>query len=241
MAKDVDQRQIPTAQYKVGQLPPHSPGGDSGPDDITDESLSGISAVSDPALTALASQWRFNALSAVLATALCCALLFSLALWIKLSRARADLAEAELAAEMAEAAVAREPSAAEDDAVARAGAAAGAAAAGSKIAGAPTKVEAVSLVPAALAEGAQAAANTTASDRLVLLLTVGTQHFAEKQLRRLRKQCRASLAVYQQRRGRCGWSQCFAVAAPEADAGLARGCGQVKGQALRDRGDFVVP
>ena len=222
MAKDVDQRQIPTAQYKVGQLPPHSPGGDSGPDDITDESLSGISAVSDPALTALPSQWRFNALSAVLATALCCALLLSLALWIKLSRARADLAEAELAAEMAEAAVAREPSAADHEAPQAA-----------------TKVDAVSLVPEPPVARAGAAAPTP--DRLVLLLTVGTQHFAEKQLKRLRKQCRASLAVYQQRRGRCGWTQCFAVAAPESDAGLARGCGQVKGQALRDRADFVAP
>ena len=211
MAKSVDQRQIPTAQYKVGQPPPPSPGVDSDPNEVTDLSLSGLTG------QAPLSQWRFNALSALLATALCCALLFSLVLWVKLSRARVDLAEAEAAAEMAEALVAREPSAAPD---------------------APTKVEAVSLLPTDPARTSAKAA--PASDRLVLLLTVGTQHFAEKQLRRLRKQCAASLAVYRQRRGRCGWSQCYAIAAPESDAGLARGCGQVKGQALRDRADFAA-
>ena len=77
-------------------------------------------------------------------------------------------------------------------------------------------------------------------DRLLILLTVGTRHYAEKQLRTLRQHCRASLAVYLQRRGRCGWSQCFAVAAREADADLARSCGPTKGQALRDRTDFAL-
>lgn len=76
-------------------------------------------------------------------------------------------------------------------------------------------------------------------DRLLLLLTVGTRHYAEKQLRVLRKHCRAPLAVYLQRRGRCAWSQCFAVAARQADADAARGCGPTKGQALRERTDFA--
>jgi hypothetical protein len=84
------------------------------------------------------------------------------------------------------------------------------------------------------------AATTLAEDRLLILISVGTRHYAEKQLRALRKHCRAPLAVYLQKRGRCGWSQCFAVAAREADADLARACGATKGQALRERSDFAL-
>jgi len=74
----------------------------------------------------------------------------------------------------------------------------------------------------------------------VLLLTVGTRHYAEKQLRLLKQKCRAPLAVYQQRRGRCAWSTCYAVAAREEDAELARPCGETKGQVVRDRKDFAA-
>jgi hypothetical protein len=70
-------------------------------------------------------------------------------------------------------------------------------------------------------------------------VTVGTRHYAEKQMRAMRKKCPAPLAVYQQKRGRCAWSTCFAVAVPEADAERAHGCGESKGQSLRDRKDFV--
>ena len=75
----------------------------------------------------------------------------------------------------------------------------------------------------------------------MLLLTVGTRHYADKQLRRLRSRCPARLAVYQQVRGRCAYARCFAIAASAQDEGLTRGCGQVKGQALRDRSDFTLP
>ena len=108
MARGVDQREIETARCRaLDEPPPALDGaldGGSGPDDSTDLSLPGLAAPP-------ASQWRLNSLGVLLATALVCALLFSLALWVKLSRARADLAEAELAAEMTEAAVARETSA----------------------------------------------------------------------------------------------------------------------------------
>jgi hypothetical protein len=90
------------------------------------------------------------------------------------------------------------------------------------------------------ARGAAPPAARPPEDRLLILLTVGTRHYAEKQLQLIRQRCSAPVAVYLQRRGRCGWSQCFAVAAREADADRARGCGPAKGQALRDRADFAL-
>ena len=216
----VDQRQIETAKYQVGDKRARAP---AHPDDETDPSAARL----DESSVSGVSQWRLNALGAVLSTALICALLLSVGLWVKLQRTRAELAEAELAAEMAEAALARDPEPEEKARPAPRG-------------NAPEPVtaepEAVDLTtPRAQAQ----APAPSQEDQLVLLLTVGTQHYAEKQLRSLRKRCRAPLAVYQQRRGRCGWSQCWAVAVPAAERELARGCGAVKGQALRDRKDFL--
>jgi hypothetical protein len=226
----IDQREIETARYKVGDEPAAGaqpgPANRSNPDDETDPSAARL----DEAVLTGVSNWRLNALGAVLGTALICALLLSVGLWVKLQRTRAELSEAELAAEMAEAALARDP---EPEAEARPKAAAKAAAPEPE----PVDLTA-SRAPPAPAEAAAATA-AAPGDQLVLLLTVGTQHYAEKQLRSLRKRCRAPLAVYQQRRGRCGWSQCWAVAVPAEGRELARGCGAVKGQALRDRKDFL--
>ena len=219
----VDQRHIQTAQLKVGDRPAGARA-QSSPDDETDPSAARLEA----AVLTGGSSWRLNALGAVLGTALVCALLLSVGLWVKLQRTRAELAEAELAAEMAEAALARDPEP-EEKPKAIAKAAAGEAAV--------PEAEPVDLT-GGRAQPAQLAAAAGPEGQLVLLLTVGTQHFAEKQLRSLRKRCRAPLAVYQQRRGRCGWSQCWAVAAPASEREQARGCGAVKGQALRDRNDF---
>ncbi len=160
-----------------------------------------------------AARRRLRILAAVLLGLLVCSLICSAALWIALDRAREELAQAE------------EPPRPKSRVQAQA-------------------VE-LSATPAPPERPAEVRAPAPASvappeDRLLLLLTVGTRHYAEKQLRQLRKHCRAPLAVYLQRRGRCAWSQCFAVAAREADADLARGCGATKGQALRERTDFAL-
>ena len=227
----IDQRQIKTAQYEVGDQRA-SAGAHSNPDDETDPSAARL----EPWALTGGSNWRFNALGAVLGTALVCALLLSVGLWVKLQRTRVELAEAELAAEMAEAALARDPEPEEKPKAAAKAPPAEAAA---------PEAEPVDFtggvtgnLNGGFAQPAPAAAAAAPEDQLVLLLTVGTQHYAEKQLRTLRKRCRAPLAVYQQRRGRCGWSQCWAVAVPAAEREQARGCGAVKGQALRDRKDF---
>ena len=221
----VDPRHIPTAQYKVGDARASNPRAQANPDDETDPSAVRLEAASVGGAGPAPSTWRLNALGAVLGTALICALLLSVGLWVKLQRTRAELAEAELAAEMAEAALARDPEPEEKTRPAPRG-------------NAPEPVTAEPEAVDLTTPRAQAQAPAQ-DDQLVLLLTVGTQHYAEKQLRSLRKRCRAPLAVYQQRRGRCGWSQCWAVAVPAADRELARGCGAVKGQALRDRKDFL--
>jgi hypothetical protein len=220
----VDQRHIETAQYKVGDKPS---GSQSNPDDETDPSAARLEASAVAGVPNWRLNWNLNALGVVLGTALICALLLSVGLWVKLQRTRAELAEAELAAEMAEAALARDPEPEEKPKAApKAGAPEGTAV-----------TEAVDLTGGRAQPAPQADASQ--DDQLVLLLTVGTRHYAEKQLRSLRKRCRAPLAVYQQRRGRCGWSQCWAVAVPASEREQARGCGAVKGQALRDRKDFL--
>jgi hypothetical protein len=185
----------------------------------------------------------------VLGTALICALLLSAGLFVKLQRTRGELAEAELAAEMAEAALARDPQAAEEksekgkvDQVAKIDKVDQSNSADRSRDDKPRTLPAVRETESVDLTAHAAPAATSAQStqgQLVLLLTVGTQHYAEKQLRSLRKRCRAPLAVYQQRRGRCGWSQCWAVAVPAEDREQARGCGAVKGQALRDRRDFL--
>lgn len=183
--------------------------------------LDGPDEPTDPGLGGppqAASPWQLNQLGLLLAVLLLCSLVVSVALALKLSRTRAELAEAEAAAEMAGSALAREPE--EQKALAPAPAAA-----------------APGVAPAARA----ASAAPAREERLLILLTVGTQRYAEKQLRSLKTRCKAPLAVYRQTRGRCGWDQCFAVALPASEAERARGCGQVKGQALRDRADFVLP
>ena len=220
----VDQRHIETAQFKVGDRPAGARA-QSSPDDETDPSAARLEA----AVLTGGSSWRLNALGAVLGTALVCALLLSVGLWVKLQRTRAELSEAELAAEMAEAALARDPEPDERPKSASKTAQAEAA---------EPEAEAVDLTGGRAPPAPRVAASSP-DDRLVLLLTVGTQHYAEKQLRSLRKRCRAPLAVYQQRRGRCGWSECWAVAVPASAREQARGCGAVKGQALRDRKDFL--
>jgi hypothetical protein len=155
-------------------------------------------------------------LSILLVAALAASLLLSLSLWIKLERTRDELAEA-----AEQAAVARRAGVPETQL---------------QPAAPTTAQEAAPSPEPAIKEPAAAA---PAGDRLLLLLTVGTRHYAEKQARELRQKCRAPLAVYQQKRGRCAFATCFAVAVPEASAGLARNCGETKGQTLRERTDFV--
>ena len=241
MGSDIDQRHVETSRLKLDES--------QNPDDVdTDRSLTPV-AVQAVRAAGLAktealrssepprsddsedpepeseSHWRLNPLGAGLLTALLCCLLVIAGLKIKLNQTRAALAEAENAAEAAESAVAREP--AEE-----------------------TAEPAAELIPAPplVAARASGVAPLVMDDprpdpraRLVLLLTVGTQHYAEKQVRALKHKCTAPLAVYRQKRGRCAYSQCFAVAVPYEDAGSAGGCGRVKGQSVRDREDFVLP
>ena len=236
-----DPRDIATSNFRLGEGPAEESVTEGGPDDATYPSLEAVSLAQ-----VAQSEWRLNTLGIVLVTALVCTVLVALVLGIKLVRTRAELAEAESAAEVAEAAVAREPAESAEPAepaepapVEGAGApsAAPAEVPPAPARAAPAPDQPVRASPARVEESAARATD----ERLVLLLSVGTRHFAEKQLRRLKRQCAAPLAIYRQIRGRCAFSQCFAVAAPSADAGLARGCGQVKGQSLRDRADFTVP
>jgi hypothetical protein len=158
------------------------------------------------------SRWSLNLLGVLLLATLAGAVVLSISLWIRLERTRAELAEEEAPAAVAPLA---------------------------RSAPAPQPIE----TPAEPMEAAATpppAAAPAVEERLVLLLTVGTRHYAEKQLRLLKQKCRAPLAVYQQRRGRCAWSTCFAVAAREEDAELARPCGETKGEVVRDRKDFVA-
>ena len=244
MGSEVDQRHVVTARLQLDQ-PGAAPGNpldgnplESNPDDeATDLTLSAVAA--EPVLpeTGLPepepeSPWRLNALGIVLLTALICSLAIAVALRVKLGQTRAALSEAESAAEAAESAVARDP-AAKDAAEPEPQAAAPVHAAVAKAARAPAPE------PEAAAEAPPAAAPHR--EQLLLLLTVGTQHFAERQLRNLMHKCTAPLAVYRQRRGLCAYSQCFAIAVPASQAEAARGCGRVKGQSLRDRDDFTAP
>jgi hypothetical protein len=164
---------------------------------------------------------RWTLMSALMVAALAASLIVSLTLWLKLQRVRDDLADAEAAAEKSVASkIAELPVPPEAAAAAEA---------------APT-----SAAPTAIAAAiAGATPRAGAPEHLLLLVTVGTRHFAEKQLRDLKPKCRAPLAVYQQKRGRCAWSTCFAVAAAESDADLARNCGSTQGQSLREKKDFI--
>jgi hypothetical protein len=168
-----------------------------------------------PPVEVAPSRWSLNLLGVLLVATLAGAVVLSISLWIRLERTRAELAEE--AGPATEAPVARSAPAPQ-----------------------PIETPAEPVEAAATPPPAAPAAAPAVEERLVLLLTVGTRHYAEKQLRLLKQKCRASLAVYQQRRGRCAWSTCFAVAAREEDAELARPCGETKGQAVRDRKDFVA-
>jgi len=186
--------------------------------DFSDETING------------AARRRLRILAVVLFTLLSCSLIVSAALWIALQRVRDDLAVAQaagakgvVATRTAQAAAVQTPRPADPPREP-----------------APAPALAPPPVAPSVAPAAPVAAAAPPEDRLLLLLTVGTRHYAEKQLRLLRQHCRAPLAVYLQRRGRCGWSQCFAVAAREADADLARKCGATRGRALRERTDFVL-
>jgi hypothetical protein len=169
----------------------------------------------------LRTRRRLNLLGALLVAALTGSLVLSLALWIELARIRTELGKRQAAEETVRAAAPQRglPAAAQ-----------------SAISAPADPTPAAALAPAP----PPAATHPVADDRLLLLLTVGTRHFAEKQLGLLRQQCKAPLAVYLQRRGRCAWAQCYAVAARELDSDLARECGKIKGQALRERGDFIL-
>jgi hypothetical protein len=164
------------------------------------------------------SRWGLNALGVLLSSLLLAAIAFSGALWVKLEAARGELRASDAAEEAAR--IKQERRMAEQAQTAAATPVAP-----------PVDAQAVAPAPP------QPAAS---EERLFLLLTVGTQHYAEKQKRLLQLKCKVPLAVYQQRHGRCGWSTCFAVAAKESDAELARTCGETKGQALRDRRDFIA-
>jgi hypothetical protein len=176
-----------------------------------------------------AGPWRLNHLGVLLLAALLVTLLAALALRIQLTRARSEAATAiENMAEL-------------DERLAELGRAPAAdvhappAAAGDVGAKTPGKGAA----PAADEAAPRAGPTAVPDSRLYVLLTVGTRHFAEKQLRRLRHRCGGALALYRQKRGRCAFSECWVVAAPESDSEQARSCGKVKGQAMRDRRDFV--
>ncbi|MBS2024306.1 MAG: hypothetical protein JST92_18035 [Deltaproteobacteria bacterium] len=187
------------------------------PDDTTD--------LSNPRLGLLPSPWALNKLGRMLLAALAVMVIAFALLAFKIHRLRQDLLEAEAAADQAAAAAARDDSAAAEE---------------------PASVAAdSSATPAGTAGSGAAAAGVAAKpgqaparDRLVLLLTVGMRPYAEKQLKHLRAKCPARLAVYEQIHGRCRYARCYSIAAPESDQGLSRGCGQVKGQSLRDRADF---
>ena len=166
---------------------------------------------------------RPTLLGVLLAAALAASLVVSLVLWVKLQRARDELADAEATQETAANQVAALPVPPETVAAV--------------LESKPDLLKPdASKIPAPKIPKVAAAPQP---ERLLLLVTVGSQHFAEKQLRELKRKCRAPLAVYQQRGGRCAWSTCFAVAAAEADADLARNCGETKGQALREKTDFI--
>jgi len=166
------------------------------------------------------SRWRLNLLGALLAATLAASLLLSLALSIGLARTRAELDKR--AEEPGQAASQpRQPEA-------------------PRAPPAPAEGAAPVVGSATSASTPPAGGELVAEDRLFLLLTVGTRHYAEKQLRLLRPQCKAPLAVYLQRKGRCAWNQCFVVAAREFDMDRARECGKTTGQALRERADFIL-
>src|SRR3954469_2704519 len=166
-----------------------------------------------PPVEGAPSRLRLNLVGGLLLATLAGAVALSISLWIRLERTRAELAEE--AAPAATAPVAHSVPA-------------------------PIETPAEPVEAAATPPPAPPAAAPAVEERLVLLLTVGTRHYAEKQLRLLKQKCRAPLAVYQQRRGRCAWSTCYAVAAREEDAELARPCGETKGQVVRDRKDFAL-
>lgn len=172
-----------------------------------------------PAPAARQSPWRLNHLGVLLSLLLVYAAIASGGLWLRVLRMREQLAEAQAAQEKAEAALATERAG-------RSGAAAGAEAA------APAQDEA----PAQAQAAVEAAPG---GEHLLLLVTVGSRSYAERQLRLLKRRCKVPLAVYRQRRGRCAWEQCYVVAAPATEAARARDCGQAIGQTLRDRADFA--
>jgi hypothetical protein len=215
---------------------------------VLDEDGAEVSGPDEPADPATppdeAPRSRTSALLVLLAIALTGSLLLSLTLWIKLERTRDELAEAaeesavtrRLAAPAVPTSLAAPPVP-----VSSAATAAPVSPTAAAVAVSPTAAAvAVPQSPMPQSPAASApAVSAPAADRLLLLLTVGTRHYAEKQARELRQKCRAPLAVYQQKHGRCAWSTCFAVAVPEADAELARNCGEPKGQALRERTDFI--
>ena len=194
------------------------------------------------------SPWKLNSLAIALLAAFLCTLMVAVALRIKLAQTRAALAEAESAAAEAESAIAREPAETEEVKAEK-----------REIVGTPTilprKPEAAARAaevapaagtapdpsPAHEAEPSAQAQPAPAKDQLILLLTVGKQPYAEKQLRALKHRCDAPLAVYRQTRGRCAYDQCFAIAVPLADADQAKACGRVAGQSIRDRADFAIP
>lgn len=208
------------------QRPPASPprivlGGDTDP--LMKKAESAPDQITDPELER-AGRKGASPMGVLLVTALAASLLISLVLWVKLQRVKDDLADAE---------------AGQQEAVA------------SQTAALPVPPETTTAtvatgtpdilkpdLPKAPAARTKVAA-AAPPERLLLLVTVGTQHFAEKQLRELKRKCKAPLAVYQQKGGRCAWSTCFAVAALESDAALAQNCGVTKGESLRERKDFV--
>jgi hypothetical protein len=208
------------------QRPPASPprivlGGDTDP--LMKKAESAPDEITDPELERT-GRTGASPMGILLVTALAASLLVSLVLWVKLLRVRDDLADAE---------------AGQQETVA------------SQMSSLPVPPETTA---ATVADGTPgnlkpdfpksqpARPKLTAAaqpERLLLLVTVGSQHFAEKQLRELKKKCKAPLAVYQQKGGRCAWSTCFAIAALESDASLAQNCGVTKGESLRERKDFV--
>lgn len=158
-------------------------------------------------------RWRLNLLGVLLAGLLGGSLVLSSVLWFELGRVRAQLEQSEAAPPE------------------RDGAPPPAPAAQTVRAAAPAEEPAPAAEPAPQGK--------PAPQRLIILLTVGTRHFAEKQVGILRRHCKAPLAVYLQRRGRCAFSQCFAVAALESDASLALDCGKTRGETIRDSSDFM--
>ena len=226
------QRDIPTAHFRR----PTAKDGSTVDDD------------DDDAKRAPGGEWSLNRLSVALAIALAAALVAAAALWVQLSHARADLDEAEeTLASLEQETPASEPAAATTSAPAALPAPAPTVPAPTvpaptvpapTVPEPPPEATAKAALPPAPEPPAIAPGAPADDHRLFVLITVGTRHYADKVAKKLRRECRAPVRVYRQKRGRCAYSHCYAVAVPAAQSAKAKACGAAKGRTTRDAQDF---